>query len=208
MNYEKLKIPTEIDKAFNKMTLKEVDLYLEWFLNIRNTRLNYLVKTVFKTDVLEFTPANMIKLQRFLKENITVRLKSSKEIDLILKNYHIKIRNSVQVPNYELIEPTISMIVDVGIYFSEYLRHEVQGIEWASEKEPTIAYYRCPILVKEGILSVFCPSWTMNILVGKIYKNVAKEDEMLSLYETWRNNFNGTPIDYVALVNSWRKKKK
>lgn len=67
IQYNTIKIPNEINKPHENMTVEEAKAYLKWFLSIKDERLKYLTERVFNTNVTVFSEHNLQALEFFFK---------------------------------------------------------------------------------------------------------------------------------------------
>jgi hypothetical protein len=205
MNYNTIKIPHELNKPYKLMSIKEVEEYFDWFMTIKDSRLQYLMQTVFHLDEPSFSEKNIQTLHYFMVENIYIKSKTKEEIQTEIEQTPEAYKATHTVNPERLIEPTISIAIDIGIYIAEYLRKEVPDLKWDIEKRNVEQYGR-PMLIGEN--KYCCPSNFMSNFVDKIRSTKAKEDELLSIFKNYLDTFTGKGTDFRALVNSWSKKKK
>ncbi|HBG69913.1 MAG: hypothetical protein A2W93_14975 [Bacteroidetes bacterium GWF2_43_63] len=190
--YQLLIVPKQINQDPASMTKKDVKIYYDWFISIKDERLRMFNKAVFDTEEVELLVDNLEKVSEFFSGNIAARKLSEEEISLEREKLPNQLKTIHKVPDYELIEPTYSIMFDVGIYFSELLRKEIPGLEWGkSDKLKSDVSYGKPVLKKDGVFVTFFPQNIMHIAAMQMYKKTFKEGRMLELYQTWKDNFLG-----------------
>jgi hypothetical protein len=208
VKYPEIKVPAHINQINNNMSIEDTYNYFEWFINIKENRLYILYEQVFMKNNIEFSLYKLQALYYFFKNNIIARKRSIDEIEKERLKLPEAIRTIHKIPEYEFIEPTVSLIFDISIYFGELLRSEVSEIEWTIVDDKSMYSYGYPVLVKKNINSCLSPRWLIETCAIQIYENRFEEDGFTDMYNNWKNIFIGKPKDYLGLVESLSKKKK
>lgn len=206
MTYNLISIASGLNKPYVEYNHKEVDDYFSWFLSIKNQRLKILYDAVFGSEDMTFSSEKLQAIQYFLEDNIVTKPRPLKEIEKIRQSLPKELQNIHKIPAHVFVEPTLSIMIDVGIYLAEYMRTEIPGLEWDMERESDMVYFGRPVLMKQGLAQRFCPSWLIEVVVDKVYDKRAKEDELLELFKIWKNNLEGKKMDLSAKVAGWAKK--
>lgn len=191
--YPLIIVPKQIKQDPSVMNKKDVKEYFEWFIKIKDERLKLFKKEVFGTEDIELTVDNLEIASLFFRDNIAFRKLSEEEIKMGQDKLPEQLKAIHKMPEFELIEPTYSIMFDIGIYFSELLRKEIPGLEWdKSDKRKNDIDYGKPILRKDGVFITFFPQNIMHIAAIQMYKKTFSEGRMSKLYQTWKDNFLST----------------
>lgn len=181
------------------------DNCLDWFFSVKNGRLEILFQTVFNTNKIEFSKNHLQTLFYYLRDNVAVRDKTEREKDEARQQIPELFRGKHSFDDYLYMEPTVSLVLDIAIYFGEYIIIEVPNAYWTFlDIDDRIGNMR-PIIMRKGKTVECNPIWLLRILLKQIDNNRESEDRLVDLFETWKNNLLGKPKDYLALINSWSK---
>lgn len=205
--YPEIKVPATINHDHLSMSKKDVQDYFDWFMSIKDERLKLFYQEVFVTKEVELSVEKLQAIYYIFKDRLNVRKRTPGEIEQERTKLPKELQKIHQVPDYEIIEPTNSIIFDAGIYFGELLRKEVSGLEWGIETDKKMANYGKSILVKEGVNIDLNPAGVFYVMVLRIQKGSIQEDILLDTYQKSKNKFTGKQKDFLAMVNSWGKKK-
>mgnify|MGYP005847404747 CR=1 FL=1 len=160
---------------------------LQWFLNIKESRLEYLFKYVFDTNKIEFTQKHIQSLFYFLKENLYIKDKTEKEIQENIKLVPEHLKKIHKIEKYFIVEPSISIIFDIAVFFGEYLIKEVENTYWHFlDIEDRVGANR-PIIMKKDSNIECNPLWLLRILSKQLIEKDVNEDRMLNLFTMWKN---------------------
>lgn len=207
MSYPEIKVPDHIVQDTIRMGLADVQNYFNWFMSIKDERLKLFYQQVFGSQKVELSLNKLQAIYYYFRNNVVVKSRSLEEIEEERVKLPKQLRRVHKVPDYEIIEPTFSMIVDAGIYFGELLRNEVPGVYWTTEKNKRMAHYGKPILVKKDVRTDADPASVFYTMVLKIQKGTINEDMLTNAYGTIRDSFQGKSKDYLELVERWSKGK-
>jgi hypothetical protein len=189
MEYSTIKIPMELNKPIEIMNRREIKKYFKWFMSIKDERMKYLMKRVFNSDEIVFSEQNIQALHYLMAENIYEGIKAEEEIAIEISQIPEDLKSSHKVKPKRLIEPTISIAIDIGIYFCEYLIHEVDDLKWDYEKDKEVDQYGRPVI--KGKKKYCCPSEIMYVFILGLKKKSVKEDRLLNLFKNYLNKFQG-----------------
>jgi hypothetical protein len=205
--YPEVKVPARINQDNFSMSKKDVQGYFEWFMTVRSERLRLFCQQVFVSSGIEFSPEKLQAIYYFFKDRIKVRKRTQEDIELERAKLPNALQKIHQVPDYDFIEPTQSIIFDASIYFGELLRKEVSGVEWSIEKDKKMVNFGKPILIKNGMNIDVNPAGVFYLMTIKIQQGFVQEDILLDAYQKAKDKFEGKQKDFLAMVNSWGKKK-
>jgi hypothetical protein len=206
-NYPHVEFPNHIIREARKRNIKNVEDYFVWFNSIKDNRIVIINQAVFGQNKDEVNADSLQAIFYFLRANLHVRQRTMDEIQQEINRLPAHLQKIHKIPDYQLTEPSLSIIFDVAIYLGELLRQDVPNLEWVMEKDKKMVFYGQPVLVREGSAIDLCPQWLIEIMVIQLIKNNTQEDRLVELYEKWKGNFSGTQKDYLSLVKSWNKKR-
>lgn len=196
--------------SFESLNKVDIYAYLNWYLSIKDSRITEVYKKIFGSEIVVFSESRLIDLANYLIKNI--HLEKISESDLKKKKDKLDkwVSDIHRAPQYKFIEPTKSLIFDLGLYFGELIQHEVVGLEWDTVTSKKNIMYGHPVLVKKGISEKLSPQWIINIIAFQLLEGEKEKfiTELLSGYKKWKNTFQNKQIDYLALVNSFSSKQK
>lgn len=117
--------------AFMTMTKDELRRYGHWFEEQIPARVRELARAVAETPGYENwsadeTPVSLDPLDRWFTANVKTRPRTAQEIASLKAQDPYPIEHSP----YELTPHTLSVAIDVGMYFAQVLRRNGQGLRW------------------------------------------------------------------------------
>lgn len=205
--YPEVKVPETINQDNHSMNKRDVQDYFDWFMTIKDERLKLFCQQVFTSKKVELSTEKLQTIYRFFRDSLNVRKRTPEEIEQERSKLPKSLQKIHQVPDYEFIEPTHSIIFDASIYFGELLRKQVPEIEWSIEKDRKMANYGKPVLVKKGMNIDLNPTGGFYVMALRIQKGTIKENMLIDTYQKTKDKFKGKQKNYLAMVNSWTKKK-
>ena len=193
MNYPLITIPKLLDKPFFEMNKKEAQAYLDWFLSIKEERLEILNKAIINSDNKEwrfdFTVTSLTPLFNWFKSVITIRNKSQEEIKIEEEKITGLLKGQIDVGETTFTNETVSICSDIGLYFGEVLKKE-KDLEWSFVLKPKrYVEYAQPILVKQDAKVDLNPRAILENVARKILDKSFEEDELVKLYNVWKAYF-------------------
>jgi len=192
MNYSLVKVPELLDKSFFEMNKKEAQAYLDWFLSIKEGRLELLDKIVSKSNkewVLDYKPSSLTPLYTWFKTVVTTRNKTEAEKQIEENKITGLLKGHIDVGNETFTDETVSICSDIGMYFGEVLRKE-KDLKWSFVLKPKrYAEYAQPILIKKGVQIDLNPRAIIENVARKILDDTCREDELVKLYNVWKTYF-------------------
>ncbi|MEL6850490.1 MAG: hypothetical protein AAFP92_18360 [Bacteroidota bacterium] len=208
-NYPLVKIPTHIKQEPSTMILQDVDDYFEWFMSIKTQRLEKFCAKLFDSNHVKVQRSSLQAIQYFFCENLTTRRRTKEEIELEKAKLPEALKVIHQIPEYEIIEPSFSIMFDAGIYYGELLCEEIDGVNWSIERDKKMASFGKPILIKKGIEQVVNPLGVFYVMALRIQKETLEEDMLINTYQKSKGSLEGKKRkDYLSMVEQWSKKKK
>lgn len=190
------------------MSLEDVQNYFDWFMAIKDDRLKLFSQQVFESGHVELSADKLQAIQYFFKDHLAVRKRTPEEVERERSKLPKDLQKIHQVPDYEIIEPTYSIMFDAGIYYGELLRKEVPGVDWAIEKDKKMVHYGKPVLVKKGVNIDGNPAAVFYLMLLRRQEGTLKEDFLIDAYKKSKDKWEGKQKDYMAMVERWSKGKK
>lgn len=173
---------------FSKMTKKQAQEHFDWFVNEIPVRIKLLLGAIKASGVknieqFDISPESLPLLWAWLKERITTAPKSQEEI----KELHSTLPNWVleDISDWKLDSGTLTMAVDVSLYFAEVFLKEFPHLHWGFKNKPKSDIdVNKPVIIgfKGGALNP--PTVVINLCRSHVKGKVDKD--LLSLFEVWR----------------------
>jgi hypothetical protein len=193
--YPLLKIPAFAKKDFFDFNREEAKQYLDWFLNIRDERLNILEKQVKKSYSeweLNYIKSSLSLLYEWFTKHVTYRLMTEEEKEAIRKQISVtpKLVGVIPIPQETLAIETVSICSDVGVYLGEMLIRQSDLLNWTYRiNSPNYIYFAQPIIMKKNSKEDFNPRASIEIIARKVLNDNLKINLFENLYEVWSNAF-------------------
>jgi hypothetical protein len=186
-NYPIIQPPFQL--KFREMTREQAKQYLEWFqdqIPIRTEVLSHYVRSSPNYHIWEpdLKPSSLNKLGEWFVAHVKTRKRSTAEVNNIYANAPDWFKN-IEIPDYDLTTETISLSMDIGIYFSEVLEKNISGLHWKLVTKPIRSIdYQQPVLAGPGKL-VFNPVHIMITYAYGISDHSKGPERLRELYEIW-----------------------
>jgi hypothetical protein len=187
MKYEIIRPPFILE--FRTMSQREASEYYGWFIEqipIRIRILEQVVQSVpsYQSWQADGTPESLDKLGHWFSQQVRTRKKTEKEKEEIYRKAPSWFRN-VETGDWELTDQTLSLAIDIGMYFGYIIKKNVPGLEWILIKKPrNDADFQQPVLAGKSKL-VLNP---VRIVVTYAYSlaDISQGPGRLrELYNTW-----------------------
>jgi len=129
MIYTTLQLPFKVD--FDTMSKKDFISYGQWFHSVMPDRIDELRIAVNSTPNFEdwkpdFSPDSLVQLGVWLKRVACNRKLTEEELDKL----RVNLPSYITPKDEDLSFQTISLSVDIGMYFGEVMRKNVAGLRW------------------------------------------------------------------------------
>lgn len=206
--YPEKKVPSFVIQDNSKMSLVDVSKHYVWFMNIKNKRLDIFCKEVFSTHKAELTENNLQAIYSYIQDNLVVRKRTDEEIEIERRNLPLYLQKVHKVPDYDIIEPTFSIIFDAGIYFGELLMKDTNETSWEIERDINMIDYGKPLIIKKDLGIRINPFAIFYLMILRIQDGTVKKNILLEGYNMTKNKFNGKEINYLSMVEQWSRGKK
>lgn len=186
MNISLVEIPVELSMPFFEMKKKDADLYLNWFLSIKQERLNILSEQVKLLEEwnCNFSRESLNPLFNYFRKVIKYRDMTDEEKGKEAEKITGILKGNIEVPTKVLDEESVSICFDIGIYFGETMIKQIPFLKWGYSLTPKrYVHYGQPIVIKEGKFIDLNPRALMEVLAMKVLNN--EEASLINLYDTW-----------------------
>ncbi len=176
-----------IDFNFNSKTKEELKMYNQWFIENKSQRINSLIELVksnseFENWQSDFTLNSLKQLGKWL----TTSIETEKLSEIKYNEKRANTPDYINIRDWELTAKTLSILVDVAIYFGETFIKEHSDLKWQqyfSKIKKDINHGHVVIKLKKMELN---PVWLIYILGGKLAdKERNNVDCLINLFNTW-----------------------
>lgn len=182
MNYDAIRPP--LKAPFREMNKKELRAYAAWFHDVSPLRIAALASAVRNTPRYEkwepnFSPESLQALGEWLEGQVTTRKSRPEELEEIRSN----LAYPVDIPEDELTDRTLSLALDIGLYFGQVVVRNLPGTRWEQPLgSKKFVDYGQPVIVGFGADSLNPVSVLINVA-----RNVAdqKPAKLRELFDTW-----------------------
>ena len=184
MTYHIIQPPFSL--KFREMTRAQLQEYYAWFMDILPERIRQLERTVrdhpeFGSWTPDSTVESLESLGAWFATQIETRSKTADE----LEDVRARLTFPVDVPGDALTNRTLSLAMDIGMYFSQVMMKAVPSARWAQPlANKKFADYGQPVLMGFGRV----PLNPVRILVALAYgiaNGKQTGNRLRSLCETW-----------------------
>jgi hypothetical protein len=184
--------PFDFSIKFSETTKIQAKMYYEWYINEIQNRVeilnNYVISSKkFTNWRSDYSYDSLGMLGEWFYQNIGTRKRTEQEINQIYDKSPKWFR-SIQVPENDLSYESISLCVDISMYFGKILADEIPGVHWElykSNRKIDINYHQ-PVLVGQGKL-VCNPFHLIKTLAYCFMDETKKSNSLIDLYIIWRN---------------------
>lgn len=188
--YKRFEPPLRLD--FEGWSRREAHSYFEWFMNQVPTRLRELRKLTKRLDgecELDDSTESLFCLGKLLVGYARTRPSTPRELAEDVNDLPSHLRPFVDVEDWQLTEDTISLCVDVGIYFAEVLRQAHPSLEWRLWTRKTVGHNR-PVLVGfDGNVPLDPTRVSINVALGEA-RGQHGEARLRELFDVWSAKVN------------------
>jgi len=182
MTYATIQPPFSLQ--FREMAKKDLMAYAAWFHESTPGRIAELTRAVKGTPRHErwepdMTPESLAELGAWFESQVATRKKSPDE----LETTKAKLVFPIDIPDEELTNRTLSLAVDVGMYFAQVVLKNLPGTRWDQPLgNKKFADYGQPVIMGFGTV----PLNPVRVIVSNAQKAANKERvDLRRLYETW-----------------------
>jgi hypothetical protein len=183
--YHRFEPPEKLD--FQGWTRGEARSYFEWFMNQipeRLSELRKLGKRLNQDCRLDGSRESLFCLGKILVGHAETRPSTPKELAEDANDLPPHLKPFVEIEEWQLTEDTISLCVDVGIYFAEVLRQEHPSLEWKLWTRKTVGHHRPALVGFQGNVPLDPIRIAINIALGKA-RGQHGETRLRELFDVW-----------------------
>lgn len=184
--YEHFTEPRQFQSGLG--SVKEAGQYFEWFKQLIPCRLEQLKYYVANHApigvVLDLTPGSLRDLGRLMDRTVSTRTLSLDEVAANQATFPAWVHQCL--PDWSLTAETLSVALDIGIYFGEVLRSQHDVLRWDFVRKPKRnADLYLPVLIPFSGFGHFNPlRISVNVAFGVVSGQQA-EVRLPQLYEFW-----------------------
>jgi len=180
-------IPSFEHIEFSEMTKKQAQEHFEWFVREIPARIKILMGAIEASGVknmeqFDTTPESLSPLWAWLKDRIKTVPKSQEEMNELKSTLPSWVLDDVS--DWKLDSATLTLAVDVSLYFAEVFLKKYPHLHWGFKNKPkSDVDVNKPIVLgfKGGALHP--PTVVVNLCRSHVKGKPNKD--LLSLYEVW-----------------------
>lgn len=189
--YEVIQLPLPLNRL-DAVARPELESFGRWFVDVIPSRISMIEAAVRATEGHEswraaLDPPSLRTLGLWFEGKVAARPKSEEE----LREAKAQLAFSVDVPEQQLTNETLSMAIDIGMYLGETVVRNADAARWQqSLTSRTMADYGRMVVVGLAL-----PMDPVRILTTVAYGIVrrAKPANLLKLYESWTSRVVAPP---------------
>ncbi|MBI5536841.1 MAG: hypothetical protein HY898_29235, partial [Deltaproteobacteria bacterium] len=145
MTYQIISPPFSL--KFWEMSEPELRKYYQWFMKALPERIKVLESAVQETEQYSLwsaneTPDSLSSLGEWFTQNVEVRPRTQEEMWMLNERQPY----TIEVAPVQLTDRTLSLSIDVGMYFSQVLLRNVSGTFWEQPMDSKSIDYGQPVL--------------------------------------------------------------
>jgi hypothetical protein len=169
--------------ALRDISKKELRDFFEWFQEWKPARISQLREFVNAPgdggEFVDFSPESLVRLDSWYPRQVRMRPRFQEEVEEIRK----RLVFPVEIPDEELTDVTLSVAIDVGIYFGEVVVANIPGTAWSQlVGSKRNADYGAPVILGFG-KAVLNPLAMCRTLAYGISRG--KSSRLRELFDVW-----------------------
>ncbi|HJV45161.1 MAG TPA: hypothetical protein VJ824_05470 [Bacillota bacterium] len=187
MEYKLMEPPFPI-KSFKEMNKKEAQLHFDWFIEQIPRRMKQL-KDVFtlsgeNADELDFSVDSLVKLWTWFIPKVIMALKTEQELMAEHQSTPDWLRNAIKPE--KISNKSLSIAMDIGIYFAECIRKSHAQIQWGLRTSPkSFISVNKPILLGFKNNKDMDSAIILNNQAIKVSQGEKNPTALYDLYKVW-----------------------
>lgn len=168
--------------------------YLIWFQAQIPVRIHILTEYVqsfpkYHTWEADLKPSSLNELGKCFYEHVTTRERTQEELKSIFSKAPDLFRYII-VPEDELTVQTLSLCIDIGMYPSYMMLHNIPGLHWELGGKPKNNIdYQQPVLAGSAKL-VFNPVHIITMLAYGFADHKQRPERLGEVYDIWSKTLN------------------
>jgi hypothetical protein len=193
LEYPLMTPPFEV-KPFEKMTKKEAQLHFDWYLSEVPERVELIKKAYLETsggklEDLDLSPQSLVKLWSWFIPRIVTVTKSDEEIADELKKVPEWFNDKVIENKRKLSVGSLSLAMDIAIYFAEVFIHNFDKLYWGFVTKPkSLVYVNSPVVMGFSTGIELDPRNLVYNLTLKEINGKTNKEYLLNLFEAWKGD--------------------
>jgi len=186
--------PFEI-KSFEKMTKKEAQIHFDWYVSEVPKRVELITKAYLETgggklDDLDLSPQSLVYLWTWFIPRVVTITKSDEEIENELDKAPEWFKEKVLENKKKLTVGSLSLAMDIAIYFAEVFIHNFDKLYWGFVTKPkSLIYVNSPVIMGFSTGIELDPRNIVYNLTLKIINDKSdKEEDLFNIFKVWKND--------------------
>jgi len=142
-----------------------------------------------KLEDLDMTPQSLVKLWTWFIPRINTVTKSDQEIAEELKKVPEWLKDKVIENKRKLSVGSLSLAMDIAIYFGEVFTHNFDKLYWGFVTKPrSLAYVNRPVIMGFSTGIELDPRILLHNLTLNVIEGNTDREELFNLYEVWKGD--------------------
>lgn len=181
-------------KPFEKMTKKEAQMHFNWYLSEVPKRIELISKAYLETgggklEDLDLSPQSLVNLWTWFLPKIVTVTKSKEEIADELKEVPEWFKDIVIDNNKKLSVGTLSLAMDIAIYFAEVFIRNFDKLYWGFVTKPkSLAYVNSPVIIGFSSGIELDPRNLVYNLTLRVINGNTNKEELFNLFDVWKDD--------------------
>jgi hypothetical protein len=173
---------------FRERSQDELKDYFSWFFAVMDERINELMSAVKGTNGFQiwrpdYSPASLDSLGDWFVGEVETRPRTQEEINKIADS--MKFPALIPISERTLSERTLSLTIDVAMYFGKVLQKNYPSLRWDQRlRGKSFADYGQPVLVGFGRIPLN-PVRIVHTTALRIATNSPRSKSLRDLYDYW-----------------------
>ena len=184
--YKIFTIPINYEDSWDEFSKESINEHFNWFLSIKDIRLNLFCDFVFMDCPQCLDQANIGYIEHLFCNLVSVSFKTKEQLKIEIDKIALHLRPYAKPTKYKFDERTISLCYDIAIFLGELIISLDSKIKWQMETDKRLADYGRPVLIKKGVKLRLNPFTVTRIIASKIYDKEYKSGEMESFFNYWK----------------------
>lgn len=193
--YPLVSIPSFANKSFYDFTHEESKRYFNWFLKIRNERIDILesnVQLLYPKWKADYSRSSLNELYDWLGKQVEYRLMTDDEKMMIkdqISSTPLFI-DVIPIPNVTFTDETVSICFDTGIYFGETLIKNIPDLMWIQKlNSKKFIDYAQPLISRKKSKVPVNPRRVAENIASSFLDREQNEITFEELFDKWTNKF-------------------
>lgn len=177
--------PPLVIEEYSKLTKKEAQQHFDWFISQIPQRIEILKK--HSQVNLNRSPESLIHIWEWFHNKIEIVNKTAEELEEEFRSTKDWLKNYILVRKMSMV--SLSIILDIAIYFGEVIRENNRGVYWEVLFKPkSYVSVNRPILGGFRAKSMDVVQITSNKAI-LIQEGDSNTNALYDIYNIWTNDF-------------------